>query len=89
MFNSLSKSKSLESLQSLRISHSTTWLNDNEAILVEPLAAALEILEQVNIKPADKIAVLGDGKLGLLISLVLSTMQKYIFFLFVVSPRFF
>jgi len=48
---------------------------DEEAILVEPLAAALEILEQVQIKPADKIAVLGDGKLGLLISLVLSTTQ--------------
>ena len=46
---------------------------DEEAILIEPLAAALEILEQVHIRPADKIAVLGDGKLGLLISLVLST----------------
>ncbi len=46
---------------------------DEDAILVEPLAAALEILEQVHIKPADKIAVLGDGKLGLLVSLVLST----------------
>ncbi|MCQ2957645.1 MAG: alcohol dehydrogenase catalytic domain-containing protein [Candidatus Gastranaerophilales bacterium] len=46
---------------------------DEDAILIEPLAAALEILEQVHIKPADKIAILGDGKLGLLISLVLST----------------
>ncbi|MCR4880930.1 MAG: alcohol dehydrogenase catalytic domain-containing protein [bacterium] len=46
---------------------------DSDAILIEPLAAALEILEQVHIKPADKIAVLGDGKLGILISLVLST----------------
>ena len=46
---------------------------DNDAILVEPLAAALEILEQIHIKPADKVAVLGDGKLGILISLVLST----------------
>ena len=50
-------------------------VKDEEAILIEPLAAALEILEQVHIKPADKIAVLGDGKLGLLISLVLSTTQ--------------
>lgn len=48
-------------------------VSDEEAILIEPLAAALEILEQIHIKPADKIAVLGDGKLGLLISLVLST----------------
>ena len=48
---------------------------DEDAILIEPLAAALEILEQVHVKPADKIAILGDGKLGLLISLVLSTTQ--------------
>ncbi len=48
-------------------------ISDNEAILIEPLAAALEILEQVHIEPNSKIAVLGDGKLGLLISMVLST----------------
>lgn len=50
-------------------------LSDEEAVFVEPVAAALEILEQVHIKPADKIAILGDGKLGLLISFVLSTTQ--------------
>lgn len=50
-------------------------ISDEDAILIEPLAAALEILEQVHIKPADKVAILGDGKLGLLISLVLSTTQ--------------
>ncbi|MFA6988956.1 MAG: alcohol dehydrogenase catalytic domain-containing protein [Candidatus Gastranaerophilaceae bacterium] len=50
-------------------------VTDEEAVFVEPVAAALEILEQVHIKPADKIAVLGDGKLGLLIAFVLSTTQ--------------
>lgn len=50
-------------------------LIDDEAVFVEPVAAACEILEQVHIKPDDKIAVLGDGKLGLIISLVLSTTQ--------------
>jgi len=48
-------------------------ITNEDAILIEPLAAALEILEQVHIEPASKIAVLGDGKLGILISLVLST----------------
>lgn len=48
-------------------------LSDEEAVLVEPFAAAFEILEQLHIKPADKVAVLGDGKLGLLIGLALST----------------
>ena len=50
-------------------------VSDEVAVFAEPVAAALEILEQVHIKPADKIAVLGDGKLGLLIAFVLSTMQ--------------
>lgn len=46
-------------------------LSDEQAVFAEPLAAALEILEQVKIKPAQRILVLGDGKLGLLVSLVL------------------
>ncbi len=46
-------------------------VSDEEAVFVEPLAAAFEILEQVHIKPRDRIAVLGDGKLGLLTAMVL------------------
>ena len=41
----------------------------------EPLAAAYEILEQIHIKPDDKVAILGDGKLGLCISLVFRAMN--------------
>ena len=37
------------------------------AVFVEPLAAACEILEQVRIPAGGRVAVLGDGKLGLLI----------------------
>jgi len=48
-------------------------ISDEEAVFIEPLAAAFEILEQVDITSADKVCVLGDGKLGLLISQVLST----------------
>ncbi|MFQ6114728.1 MAG: alcohol dehydrogenase catalytic domain-containing protein, partial [bacterium] len=44
---------------------------DKYAVFVEPLAAALEILEQVHLEPSDKVAVVGDGKLGLLICQVL------------------
>src|SRR5271170_5524436 len=43
-----------------------------EAAFVEPLAAACEILDQVRIPRGANVAVLGDGKLGLLASLVLS-----------------
>ena len=44
----------------------------DRAVFTEPLAAACEILDQVNIPPDSIIAVLGDGKLGLLIALVLN-----------------
>jgi len=44
---------------------------DEVAVFTEPLAAALEILEQVHVQPEARIAVLGDGKLGLLVAQVL------------------
>jgi threonine dehydrogenase-like Zn-dependent dehydrogenase len=45
---------------------------DEEAVFAEPLAAAFQVAEQVHIKPTDKVLVMGDGKLGLLIALVLN-----------------
>ncbi len=44
---------------------------DELAVFTEPLAAACEILEQVHIAPTERVIVLGDGKLGLLVSAVL------------------
>jgi threonine dehydrogenase-like Zn-dependent dehydrogenase len=41
------------------------------AVFVEPLAAACEILDQVRIPAGECVAVLGDGKLGLLVGQVL------------------
>lgn len=49
-------------------------VTDEEAVFVEPLAAACEILEQKHIRPDEKVVVLGDGKLGLLIALTLNAM---------------
>jgi len=46
-------------------------LTDQQAVFVEPLAAACEILQQVHIRPSHRVIVLGDGKLGLLIAQVL------------------
>src|SRR5215470_13388611 len=46
-------------------------LSDEEAVFTEPLAAAFEILEQVQIDPGDDVLVLGDGKLGNLCAQVL------------------
>ena len=45
---------------------------DKRAIFIEPLAAALEILNQVNILESSKVLLLGDGKLGLLTGHVLA-----------------
>jgi 2-desacetyl-2-hydroxyethyl bacteriochlorophyllide A dehydrogenase len=47
-------------------------VSDDAAVLVEPLAAALEIQEQVKIAPEDRVLVLGAGRLGQLIAQVLA-----------------
>ena len=46
-------------------------VTNEEAVFTEPLAAAFEIVEQVKIQKTDKVVVLGDGKLGLLIAMAL------------------
>ena len=45
---------------------------DEHAAFTEPLAAACGILERVTISKSDRVAVIGDGKLGLLCAQVLS-----------------
>lgn len=47
-------------------------IEKERAVFIEPLAAAFRILEQIDISSSQRIAVLGDGKLGLLVSKVLS-----------------
>jgi threonine dehydrogenase-like Zn-dependent dehydrogenase len=47
-------------------------LTDEVAVFAEPLAAACEILQQIHIRPTDRLIVLGDGKLGLLCAQVLA-----------------
>ena len=46
-------------------------VSDTEAVFTEPLAAALEILEQSPIDPKKSVFVFGAGKLGLLVAQVL------------------
>jgi threonine dehydrogenase-like Zn-dependent dehydrogenase len=45
---------------------------DEHAVFTEPLAAACGILECITIESSDRIAVIGDGKLGLLCAQVLA-----------------
>jgi len=48
-------------------------VSDERAVFVEPLAAACEILEQIDVRKIREAAVLGDGKLAQLIARVLHT----------------
>jgi threonine dehydrogenase-like Zn-dependent dehydrogenase len=45
---------------------------DDVAVFAEPLAAALQVQEQVKISPGDRVAVIGTGKLGTLVALTLA-----------------
>jgi threonine dehydrogenase-like Zn-dependent dehydrogenase len=47
-------------------------VTDEEAVFVEPLAAAFQIIKQLPIEPRMKVAVVGSGRLGLLVAQVLA-----------------
>ncbi len=48
------------------------FICDSHAVFTEPLAAACEITDRLHIRPTDRVCVVGDGKLGLLVAQVLS-----------------
>jgi len=47
-------------------------VSDEEAVFTEPLAAAFQITKQVRLEPRMKVAVIGSGRLGLLVAQVLA-----------------
>jgi threonine dehydrogenase-like Zn-dependent dehydrogenase len=47
-------------------------VSDEQAVFIEPLAAAFGITEQIVIVPNTKVAVIGDGKLGILCAMSLA-----------------
>lgn len=48
-------------------------ISDEEAVFIEPLAAAFEVLEQVKVNEYTRACVLGDGRLGQLVAQALAT----------------
>ncbi|MEE9293985.1 MAG: alcohol dehydrogenase catalytic domain-containing protein [Phycisphaerae bacterium] len=48
-------------------------ISDEEAVFIEPLAAAYQVIKQVSIEPRMQVAVVGSGRLGLLIAQVLAS----------------
>ncbi len=53
-------------------------VSDEKAAFVEPLAAACQILDQLDIRRFPKAAVLGDGKLAQLIAMVLQAAGSHV-----------
>lgn len=47
-------------------------ISDEAAVFTEPLAAALQVLESAQIRPRDRVVLIGAGKLGLLCAQVLA-----------------
>jgi threonine dehydrogenase-like Zn-dependent dehydrogenase len=47
-------------------------VSNDAAVFAEPLAAALEIQEQITIQATDRVLVIGDGKLGQLVARTLA-----------------
>jgi threonine dehydrogenase-like Zn-dependent dehydrogenase len=64
-------------LQNLHVVPDT--VSDTEAVFVEPLAAACDVLDQTEIDRRTSVAVLGDGKLGLLIAQVIKQKTHRVF----------
>lgn len=54
-------------------------VTDEQAVFVEPLAAAYGIVEQTEINTETRVAVVGDGKLGLLCALSLNLKSANVF----------
>jgi alcohol dehydrogenase len=48
-------------------------MDDETAVFAEPVAAACRIFEQMTVEASDRIAVVGDGRMGLLVAQVLKT----------------
>ena len=58
--------------------HVPDAVSDMQAVFVEPLAAALEITDRVHIRPSQRVAIIGDGKLGILVAQVLQLTGCYV-----------
>ncbi len=61
-------------------------LSPEKAVFTEPLAAAVEIMEQISIKPSSQVFIFGAGKLGLLISQVFR-LNGSLYTLFDIQPE--
>jgi threonine dehydrogenase-like Zn-dependent dehydrogenase len=66
------------SLPSAKLHAIPDSLADDVAVFVEPTAAACRILEQVQLTDRSQVAVLGDGRMGLLAAQVVKTVTPHV-----------
>jgi len=53
-------------------------ISDTAAVFIEPLAAALRIPQQIRVEDKERVLVMGDGKLGLLVAQVMKLHSKFV-----------
>jgi threonine dehydrogenase-like Zn-dependent dehydrogenase len=53
-------------------------VDDDVAVFVEPVAAAFQVPAQVTVRRDDRVAVLGDGRLGILCAQVLASLSDHV-----------
>jgi threonine dehydrogenase-like Zn-dependent dehydrogenase len=64
------------SLPAVNLHHVPDTVDDQTAVFTEPTAAACRILEQIAIDHSTRIAVVGDGRMGLIVAQVLRTATR-------------
>jgi len=63
-------------LPAANLHHVPDTVPDRAAVFVEPVAAACRIFEQMRVAPDTRIAVVGDGRMGLLVAQVVRTVAR-------------
>jgi len=53
-------------------------VDDETAVFAEPVAAACRVLEQMSITPGQRVAVVGDGRMGLIVAQVIKTVTSLV-----------
>ena len=61
------------SLPAVNLHEVPDTMDDETAVFVEPVAAACRIFEQMTVDRAARVAIVGDGRMGLLVAQVIRT----------------
>jgi threonine dehydrogenase-like Zn-dependent dehydrogenase len=63
-------------LPAVNLHHVPDAIDDRAAVFVEPVAAASRIFEQMRVAPESRVAIVGDGRMGLLVAQVVRTVAR-------------